>query len=213
MNSVLLLLRAYCKLPLFVLSYLLRFLRVCSVTRVMTIELTSVRWLFLLKNNNIVTNILRLSVMSCYGPVSGYQRFGGINCLHFRAEWMTSRRGSLIDVLWRQFSVHAKSFFLFLIYVLLFYNLLKILWISEADTIHRWSSGAYVMRSSGHILLSLLPISGCLISWLLFYAVGFLCFFAYVLITSVTYGMRKSLCKVTFDMYQGALVSFLNVLD
>jgi hypothetical protein len=25
--------------------------------------------------------------------------------------------------------------------------------------------------------------------------------------------MRKSLCKVTFDMYQGALASFLNVLD
>jgi hypothetical protein len=30
---------------------------------------------------------------------------------------------------------------------------------------------------------------------------------------SVTYGMRKSLCKVAFDMYQGALASFLNVLD
>jgi hypothetical protein len=28
--------------------------------------------------------------------------------------------------------------------------------------------------------------------------------------TSVTYGMRKSLCKVMFDMYQGALASFLN---
>jgi hypothetical protein len=37
-------------------------------------------------------------------------------------------------------------------------------------------------------------------------------FFAYVLMTSVTYGMRKSLCKVTFDMYQGALANFLNVL-
>jgi hypothetical protein len=31
--------------------------------------------------------------------------------------------------------------------------------------------------------------------------------------TSVIYGMRKSLFKVTFDMYQGALASFLNVLD
>jgi hypothetical protein len=31
--------------------------------------------------------------------------------------------------------------------------------------------------------------------------------------TSVTYGMPKSLCKVTFDTYQGALASFLNVLD
>jgi hypothetical protein len=45
------------------------------------------------------------------------------------------------------------------------------------------------MRSSGHILLSLLPISGrlsrSLISCLLFCAVRFLCFFA-----SVTYGMR-----------------------
>jgi hypothetical protein len=31
--------------------------------------------------------------------------------------------------------------------------------------------------------------------------------------TSVTYGMLKSLCKVTFDKYQGALASFLNDLD
>jgi hypothetical protein len=31
--------------------------------------------------------------------------------------------------------------------------------------------------------------------------------------TSVTYDMLKSLCKVTFDMYQGALASFLNVSD
>jgi hypothetical protein len=65
------------------------------------------------------------------------------------------------------------------------------------------------MRSSGHILLSLLPISGwlnrSLISWLLFCAVRFLGFFSYVLATSVTYGMLKSLCKVTFDIYQGAL--------
>jgi hypothetical protein len=67
--------------------------------------------------------------------------------------------------------------------------------------------------------LSLLPISGwvnrSLISWLSFCAVRFLCFFAYVLMTSVTstYGMRKSLCKVRFDMYQGALANFLNVLD
>jgi hypothetical protein len=52
-----------------------------------------------------------------------------------------------------------------------------------------------------------------LISWLLFCAVRFFCFFAYVLMTSVTYGMLKSLFKVTFDMYQGALASFLNVLD
>jgi hypothetical protein len=32
-------------------------------------------------------------------------------------------------------------------------------------------------------------------------------------VTSVTYGVRKSLCKVMFDMYQGALANFLNVLD
>jgi hypothetical protein len=72
------------------------------------------------------------------------------------------------------------------------------MWISEAGTIHRWFSGAYLMRSSGHILLSLLHISGwvnrSLISWLSFCAVRFLCFFAYVLMTYVTYGMRKSLC-------------------
>jgi hypothetical protein len=91
------------------------------------------------------------------------------------------------------------------------------MWICEAGTIHRWLSGAYLMRSSGHILLSLLPISGwlnrSLINWLLFCAVRLLWFFAYVLMTSVTYGMRKSLCKVMFDMYEGALANFLNVLD
>jgi hypothetical protein len=30
---------------------------------------------------------------------------------------------------------------------------------------------------------------------------------------SVTYGMGKSLCKVMFDMYQGPIANFLNVLD
>jgi hypothetical protein len=63
------------------------------------------------------------------------------------------------------------------------------MWISEAGTIHRWFSGAYIMRSSGHILLSLLPISvwlnRSLISWLLFCAVRFLWFFAYVLMTKI----------------------------
>jgi hypothetical protein len=29
--------------------------------------------------------------------------------------------------------------------------------------------------------------------------------------TSVTYGTRKSLCKVTFDMYQGALAEHVQV--
>jgi hypothetical protein len=52
-----------------------------------------------------------------------------------------------------------------------------------------------------------------LISWLSFCAVRFLWFFAYFLMTSVTYGMPKLLCKVTFDIYQGELASFLNVLD
>jgi hypothetical protein len=63
--------------------------------------------------------------------------------------------------------------------------------ISEAATILRWFSGAYLMRSSGHILLSLLPIScwlnRSLISWMLFCAVWFLWFFAYVLMTYVRY--------------------------
>jgi hypothetical protein len=61
------------------------------------------------------------------------------------------------------------------------------------------SSDGSLMRSSGHILLSLLPISGwlnrSLIIWLLFCAVRFLWFFAYVLMTSVSYGILKSLCK------------------
>jgi hypothetical protein len=72
------------------------------------------------------------------------------------------------------------------------------MWISEADTIHRWFSGAYLRRSSGHILLSLLPISGwsnrSLISWLLFCAVRFLCFFAYVLMTSVNLTYMNLIC-------------------
>jgi hypothetical protein len=46
-------------------------------------------------------------------------------------------------------------------------------------------------------------VNRSLISWLSFCAVRFLCFFAYVLMTYVTYGMRKSLCKVAFDMYSG----------
>jgi hypothetical protein len=87
------------------------------------------------------------------------------------------------------------------------------MWISEAGTIHRWFSGAYLMRTSGHILISLLLISGwlnrSLVSWLLFCAVRFLWFFAYVLMTSVTYGVRKSSCKVMFDMYRRALANFI----
>jgi hypothetical protein len=51
------------------------------------------------------------------------------------------------------------------------------------------------MRSSGHVLLSLLSIPGwlnrSLISWLLFCVDRFLCFFAYALMTSVTYGMLR----------------------
>jgi hypothetical protein len=86
--------------------------------------------------------------------------------------------------------------------------------ISKVDT---WFSGAYLTRSSGHILLRFLSISGwlsrSLISWLLFCEVRFLWFFTYVLMNSVTYGMLKSLCEVTFDTYQGALATFLNVLD
>ncbi|PNF41058.1 hypothetical protein B7P43_G07663 [Cryptotermes secundus] len=31
--------------------------------------------------------------------------------------------------------------------------------------------------------------------------------------TSVTHGMLRSLCMVAFDTYQGALTSFLSVLD
>jgi hypothetical protein len=68
--------------------------------------------------------------------------------------------------------------------------------ISEACIILRWFSGAYLMRSSGHILLSLLPISGwlnrSLISLLLFCAVRFLWFFSYVLMTWKKIGTRTS---------------------
>jgi hypothetical protein len=69
------------------------------------------------------------------------------------------------------------------------------MWISEAGTILRWFSGAYLTRSSGHILLSFLPVSGWLnrsvISWLLFCAVRFFLFFAYVLMTWVTQDVSR----------------------
>jgi hypothetical protein len=87
--------------------------------------------------------------------------------------------------------------------------------ISEAGTILRWFSGAYLMRSSGHILLSLLPIFGWLnrsvISWLLC-AVQFLWFFAYVLMTSIKYGIklfRRFLLFVQFRIRSHSLSSWL----
>jgi hypothetical protein len=88
---------------------------------------------------------------------------------------------------------------------------------SEAGTILRWFTGAYLERSSGHVLWSLLSIFGWLsrsrIRWLLFWAIRFLCFFANSCMTFVTYGMWRSLCKVWLDMYQGAFAIFLKVLD
>jgi hypothetical protein len=67
------------------------------------------------------------------------------------------------------------------------------MWISEAGTIHRW-----------FFFLFQVDWTGLFISWLLFCVVRFLWFFTHVLMTSVTYGMFKSLCKVTFDLYHGA---------
>jgi hypothetical protein len=79
------------------------------------------------------------------------------------------------------------------------------MWISEAGTIHRWFSGAYLMTSSGHILLSLLPMLGwvnrSLISWLSFCAVRFLCFFAWKFIPS---NLRRHIQAMDFIQYPTA---------
>jgi hypothetical protein len=78
------------------------------------------------------------------------------------------------------------------------------MYVSETGTIIRWFSGACLERSSDNVLWSLLSISGWFnrsrIKWLLFWAVRFLCFFAYARMNSFTYGMWKLLCRV----YQGA---------
>ena len=74
----------------------------------------------------------------------------------------------------------------------------------------------YWAKSSGHNRLSRLSTEGLkrvLISWLLCTVLRFLYLLVSVLITSVTYGISKSLCKVWLETYQGALLIILSVFD
>jgi len=70
--------------------------------------------------------------------------------------------------------------------------------------------------SSGHNRLSRLSSEGLkrvLISWLMCAVLRFLYLLALILITSVTYGISKSLCKVWLETYQGALPIILSSFD
>ena len=74
----------------------------------------------------------------------------------------------------------------------------------------------YWAKSSGHNRLSRLSTEGLkrvLISWLLCTVLRFLYLLTLILITSVTYGISKSLCKVWLETYQGALLTILSIFD
>ena len=77
-----------------------------------------------------------------------------------------------------------------------------------------WSSA--IGLSSGHNRLSRLSTEGLktvLISWLLCTVLRVLCLLVLILITSVTYGISKSLCKVWLETYRGALLIILSIFD
>jgi len=74
----------------------------------------------------------------------------------------------------------------------------------------------YWAKTSGHNRLSRLSTEGLkrvLIGWLLCTVLRFLYLLLLILITSVTYGISKSLCKVWLETYQGALLIILSILD
>ena len=74
----------------------------------------------------------------------------------------------------------------------------------------------YWAKSSGHNRLSRLSterLKRVLISWLLCTVLRFLYLLLLILITSVKYGISKSLCKVWLETYQGALLIILSIFD
>ena len=74
----------------------------------------------------------------------------------------------------------------------------------------------YWAKSSGHNRLSRLSTEGLkrvLISWLLCTVLRFLYLLVLILITSVTHGISRSLCKVWLETYQGALLIILSIFD
>jgi len=74
----------------------------------------------------------------------------------------------------------------------------------------------YWAKSSGHNRLSRLSTEGLtriLISLLLRTVLQFLYLLVLILITSVTYGISKSLCNVWLETYQGALLIILRIFD
>ena len=74
----------------------------------------------------------------------------------------------------------------------------------------------YWAKSSGHNSLSRLSTEGLkrvLISWLQCAVLRFLYLLVLILITSVTYGISKLLCKVWLQTYRGALLIILSIFD
>ena len=74
----------------------------------------------------------------------------------------------------------------------------------------------YWAKSSGHNHLSRLSTEGLkrvLISWLLCTELRFLYSLVLILITSVTYGISKSFCKVWLETCQGELLIILSIFD
>ena len=74
----------------------------------------------------------------------------------------------------------------------------------------------YWAKSSGHNRLSRLSTEGLkrvLISLLLCTVLRFLYLLVLILITSVTYGISKSLCKVWLETYRGTLLIILSIFD
>ena len=74
----------------------------------------------------------------------------------------------------------------------------------------------YWAKSSGHNRWSRLSTEGLkrvLINCLLCTVLRFLYFLVLILITSVTYGISKSLCKVWLETYQGAILIILSIFD
>ena len=68
----------------------------------------------------------------------------------------------------------------------------------------------YWAKSSGHNRLTE-GLKRVLISWLLCTVLRFLYLLVLILITSVTYGISNSLCKVWLQTYQGALPIILSI--
>ena len=86
----------------------------------------------------------------------------------------------------------------------------------QAPSIDGSQELCYWAKCSSHNRLSRLSterLKWVLISWLLCTWLRFLYLIVLILITTVAYGISKSLCKVWLETYQGALQIILNIFD